>query len=29
MSLRMEALEEGSLGASLHGGALRAWVPII
>jgi hypothetical protein len=29
MSLRMEALEEGSLGASLHGGALGAWVPII
>jgi hypothetical protein len=29
MSLRMEALEEGSLGASLHGGALGARVPII
>jgi hypothetical protein len=29
MSLRMEALEEGILGASLHGGALGAWVPII
>ena len=29
MSLRMEALEEGVLGAFLHGGALGAWVPII
>jgi hypothetical protein len=29
MSLRMEALEEGSLGASSNGGALGAWVPII
>jgi hypothetical protein len=29
MSMRLEALEEGSLGASIHGGAMGARDPII
>jgi hypothetical protein len=29
MRMRLEALEEGSLGASIHGGAMGAWGPII
>ena len=29
MSMRLEALEEGSLGASIHGGTMTARDPII
>jgi len=29
MSMRLEALEEGSLGASIHGGAMMSRDPII
>jgi hypothetical protein len=27
--MRLEALEEGNLDASIHGGAMGAWDPII
>ena len=28
MRMRLEAMVEGSLGASIHGGAMEAWTPI-